>query len=68
MFVRCLVSIVGQTLLWNGSYNILEDYTDISIWREIVYIVVGQLMMAMTASYLTVSCIDYEDPIEGVAG
>jgi hypothetical protein len=68
VFVRCFFSLVGQTVLWNGSFNLFEYYSESSVTREIIYVIVGQALMAMTASYLNVSCIDYEEPLEGVSG
>ena len=68
MFVRCFFSLIGQTLLWNGSFNLFESYSTASVSREIVYVIVGQVLMAATASYLNVSCIDYEEPLQGVSG
>jgi hypothetical protein len=55
-------------MLWNGFFNLLENYSDITIWRELIYVFLGQFLMMVTASYLNVSCIDYEEPIEAVAG
>eukprot|EP00047_Mylnosiga_fluctuans_P015157 m.43886 g.43886 ORF g.43886 m.43886 type:complete len:534 (+) comp5800_c0_seq1:32-1633(+) len=68
LFARCMASLLGQTLVWNSAFNLLEEYSDGSVLRELAYFFVGQILMVITGSYLTVSCIDYEDPIEAVSG
>jgi succinate dehydrogenase hydrophobic anchor subunit len=54
---RAAASIISQNLMWVGMYNLLEDYTTQSIWREIAYIACGIMVFNATNIFVPLSWI-----------
>jgi hypothetical protein len=54
---RALVSITFQNCVWVGGYNLLENYSDVTPWRESTYIAVGLYIFVATNTFVPNSWI-----------
>jgi hypothetical protein len=55
--IRSVISIACQNLMWVGMYNLLELYSEPSVWREIAYIAIGILLFNATNIFVPLSWI-----------
>eukprot|EP00051_Salpingoeca_urceolata_P005503 m.73812 g.73812 ORF g.73812 m.73812 type:complete len:379 (+) comp14387_c0_seq2:1441-2577(+) len=58
--VRAVASMVGQNMLWVGSYNMMETHGPTIIWREATYALGGLLLLHLTGAFVANSWIDTE--------
>jgi hypothetical protein len=54
---KALFSIIFQNCVWVGGYNLLENYFDETIWREISYIAIGMYIFVATNTFVPNSWI-----------
>jgi hypothetical protein len=54
---RALSSIIFQNCVWVGGYNLLENYLEETMWREISYIALGMYIFVATNTFVPNSWI-----------
>jgi hypothetical protein len=50
--LRCMLSIVGQNLVWLSVWNILESFGDSTAWREACYLMIGLFFFVTTNNFV----------------
>ena len=51
VIVRCVVSIIGQNLIWLGVWNTLEYYSESLVWREACYATLGLFLFVISNNF-----------------
>jgi len=66
-YLRAVLGAVGAFVLWKGWEQLLDQFLQLpqEAWREVLYIIIGSIILLLTRTFLSFTGVDLEDEQAG---